>query len=106
MNCGLPLITCELRPRALEDLANLEMADRKAALKAIRTLGSLDLASLRHHKGLNWERLKGLFDRMTGKQLWSFRFGGGARALCILEANSIIVVATLEPDHSKAYRRH
>jgi len=44
-------------------------------------------------------------DRVTGKQLWSFRFGGGARALCILEADSLVIVATFEPDHSKAHRR-
>ena len=42
----------------------------------------------------------------TGKQLWSFRFGGGARALCVMEAHSVAVVAAFEPDHSKAYRNH
>jgi hypothetical protein len=94
-----------LRPRAVEDLARLPLEKRKAALKALRILCGLDMVGLCRHAGLNWERLEGLKDKVTGEQLWSFRFGAGARALCILEGNSLIIVATFEPDHSKAYRR-
>ena len=82
----------------------MALEHRKAALKALRILGNLDMVGLRSHTGLNWEKLEGLKDRTTGKQLWSFRFGRGARALCIQEQHSVIVVATFEPDHGKAYR--
>jgi hypothetical protein len=105
MTVSRPNITCQLRPKAVEDLAGLSLDKRKAALKALRILGSLDMVGLRQHVGLNWEPLEGLKDKVTGQQLWSFRFGIGARALCILEANSLIIVATFEPDHTKAYRR-
>ena len=81
MTDSRPLITCNLRPKAVEDLAGLALDDRKAALKAIRIISSLDLAGLHRHAGLNREKLEGLADRVTGKQMWSFRFGGGARAL-------------------------
>ena len=83
----------------------MALVHRKAALKALRIIGGLDLIGLRSHSGLNWEKLEGLRDRATGKQLWSFRFGRGARALCILEQHSVIIVAAFEPDHSKAYRQ-
>lgn len=101
-----PTITLHLRPQAETDLAGLERDNRKAALKALRIITSLDLVGLGRHAGLNWEKLEGLTDQATGKQLWSFRFGGGARALCVMEAHSVAVVAAFEPDHSKAYRNH
>ena len=99
-----PTITLDLRPKALDDLAGLQLDERKAALKAMRIIRSLDRVALGRHAGLNWESLDPLTERVTGKTLWSFRFGGGARALCIQEPQSVIVVVTFEPDHSKAYR--
>jgi hypothetical protein len=105
MTPSRPLITLDLRAKALEDLARLELEDRKAALKALRIIRGLDMVGLGHHAGLNWESLDPLTDKTTGKILWSFRFGSGARALCIKEPGSVIVVATFQPDHDKAYRR-
>ncbi len=63
------------------------------------------MVALGRHAGLNWESLDPLTDKTTGKLLWRFRFGGGARALCSKEPNSVIVVATFESDHDKACRR-
>jgi len=105
MTVARPTITVHLRPQAEADLVGLERENMRAALKALRIITSLDLVGLSRYAGLNWEKLEGLTDQATGKQLWSFRFGAGARALCVLEANSVIIVATFEPDHSKAYRR-
>ena len=104
MTATRPAVTLQLRPQAQADLAGLERENQKATLKAMRIITGLDLVGLGRHAGLSWEKLEGLSDQVTGKQLWSFRFGAGARALCVLEANSLIVVATFEPDHAKAYR--
>lgn len=99
-----PLMTVDLTPTARRDLLGLQEPLRRAALKALRIIRSLDQVGLQAHKGLNFEPLSGLVDPNTGKQLWSFRFGKGARAICTLEGGSLVVVATFESDHSKAYR--
>ncbi len=99
-----PLMTVELTPTARKDLLGLPEPLKRAALKALKTIRSLDQVGLQVHQGLNFEKLGGLVEPSTGKQLWSFRFGKSARAICTLEGGSLVLVATYEPDHGKAYR--
>jgi hypothetical protein len=89
---------------ARSDLVAMQAPQKRAALKAVKTIRSLDRIGLQTHPGLNFEKLAGLIEPRTGQQLYSFRFGKAARAICTLEGGSLVVVATFESDHDKAYR--
>ena len=99
-----PLMAVHLTEGAKADLVAMQSPQKRAALKAVATIRSLDRMGLQAHPGLNFEKLGGLVEPNTGKQLWSFRFGMGARAICTLDGGSLVVVATFQPDHDKAYR--
>lgn len=97
-------ITVTLRPKAKDDLRNLEDNEKAGALKALRLIRGMTLPQLQGHKGLNFEKLQHLEDAATGKALWSFRCTGGARAICVMEPGPTLDVVAFEPDHDKAYR--
>lgn len=99
-----PLMTIVLTPTAREDLTRLQEAQKRAALKALQTIQSLDWVGLWAHNGLNFEKLSGLIEPTTASQLYSFRFGKAARAICTIEDDSVVLVATFHTDHDKAYR--
>ena len=99
-----PLMAVRLTEVARADLRAMQPPQKRAALKAVATIRSLDRLGLQAHPGLNFEKLGGLVEPSTGKQLWSFRFGKGPRAICTLEEGVLVVVATFVTDHDKAYR--
>lgn len=99
-----PLMAVHLTESAKADLVAMQVPQKRAALKAVAIIRSLDRVGLQSHPGLNFEKLSGLVEPNTGQQLWSFRFGKGARAICTVDGGVLVVVATFQTDHDKAYR--
>src|SRR5690349_15495681 len=59
----------EIRPAFDEAVMAAELPVRKAAAKMLLTLQQLDLAQLWTHPGLNFEKLHGMIEPVTGEQL-------------------------------------
>lgn len=82
-----------------------ELPVRKAAAKVLQLLQSLDLPQLWNHHGLNFEKLHGMIEPVTGQQLYSIRVTGSARAVTCLLTGPTIVLVSLHVQHDKAYRK-
>ncbi len=95
----------EIRPSFDEAVMIAELPVRKAAAKVLLLLKSLDLPQLWRHPGLNFEKLHGMVEPITGQQLYSIRITGSARAITCLLIRSTIVLVSLHTQHDKAYRR-
>ncbi len=95
----------EIRPAFDEAVMAAELPIRKAAAKMLMLLQSLDLPQLWNHPGLNFEKLHGMIEPVTGQQLYSIRITGSARAITCLLTGPTIVLVSLHTQHDKAYRR-
>jgi len=82
-----------------------ELPVRKAAAKMLQLLESLDLPQLWKHSGLNFEKLHGMIEPITGEQLYSLRVTGSARSITCLLGGPTIVLISLHTQHDKAYKR-
>lgn len=95
----------EIRPDFDEAVMTAELPVRKAAAKTLQLLQSLDLSQLWKHPGLNFEKLHGMKEPVTGEQLYSLRVTGSARAVTCLLKGPTIVLISLHTQHDSAYRR-
>jgi len=82
-----------------------ELPIRKAAAKMLNLLQSLELVQLWKYPGLNFEKLHGMIEPLSGEQLYSIRVTGSARAITCLVNGPTIVLITLHTQHDNAYRR-
>jgi len=82
-----------------------ELPVRKAAAKMLVLLQALDLPELWKHPGLNFEKLHGMIEPTTGRQLYSLRVTGSARAIACLLNGPALVLVSLHVQHDKAYRK-
>jgi hypothetical protein len=95
----------EIRPAFDEAVMIAELPVRKASAKVLLLLQSLDLPQLWSHPGLNFEKLHGMVEPITGQQLYSIRITGSARAITCLLTGPTIVLVSLHTQHDTAYRR-
>ena len=95
----------EIRPAFDEAVMQAELPVRKAAAKMLLMLQSLDLVQLWNHPGMNFEKLHGMFEPVSGEQLYSLRVTGSARAVSCLLKGPTIVLVSLHTQHDNAYRR-
>lgn len=95
----------EIRPAFDEAVMAAEVPVRKAAAKMLVPLQSLDLADLWKHPALNFEKLHGMIEPTTGRQLYSLRVTGSSRAIACLLNGRTLVLVSLHVQHDKAYRR-
>jgi hypothetical protein len=98
-------VRVEIRPAFEEAVMGAELPVRKAAAKMLLTLQSLDLPQLWKHPGLNFEKLQGMIEPISGQQLYSLRVTGSARAVTCLLPGPTIVLVCLHTQHDLAYRR-
>ena len=94
----------EIRPAFDDAVMSSELPIRKAAAKTLLLLQSIDLKQLWVHPGLNFEKLHGMIEPITGEQLYSLRITGSARAITCLIKGPIIVLVSLHVQHDKANR--
>ena len=94
----------EIRPAFDEAVMAAEQPIRKVAAKILLLLQSLDLPQLWSHPGLNFEKLHGMVEPITGQQLYSIRITGSARAITCLLTGPTILLVSLHTQHDKAYR--
>jgi hypothetical protein len=97
-------VKIEIRPAFDDAVMSSELPIRKAAAKTLLLLQSIDLKQLWVHPGLNFEKLHGMIEPITGEQLYSIRITGSARAITCLIKGPIIVLVSLHVQHDKAYR--
>lgn len=95
----------EVRPAFDEAVTQAELPVRKAAAKMLLVLQSIDLVQLWNHPGLNFEKLHGMVEPVSGEQLYSLRVTGTARAVTCLLKGPTIVLISLHTQHDNAYRR-
>ncbi len=57
------------------------------------------------HPGLNFEKLHGMVEPVTGQQFYSLRVTLVDRAISCLLQGPTIVLVTLHTQHDKAYRK-
>jgi hypothetical protein len=68
-------------------------------------LWALNLVQLWQYPGLNFEKLHGMIEPVSGQQLYSIRVTGSARAVtCLIEGPTIVLIS-LHTQHDNAYRR-
>ncbi len=95
----------EIRPAFDAAVMSAELPIRKAAAKMLVLLQSLELPQLWSHPGLNFEKLHGMIEPITGQQLYSIRVTGSARAITCLLSGPTIVLISLHTQHDKAYHQ-
>lgn len=95
----------EIRPAFEEAVMAAELPVRKAAAKMLQLLQSLDLIQLWKYPGLNFEKLHGMVEPVTGEQLYSLRVTGSVRAVTCLLKGPTIVLISLHTQHDNAYKR-
>ena len=84
----------EVRPEFDKAVMAAELPIRKAVTKVFQQLRSLDLIQLWQYPGLNFEKLHGMIEPVTGQQLYSIRVSGSARAVtCLLEGPTIVLIS-------------
>lgn len=95
----------EIYPAFAEAVRSAELPVRKATVKTLRLLASLEFVQIWSYPGLNFEKISGMIEPHTGQQLYSLRITGSARALtCLLDGPTIVLVS-LHTQHDKAYKR-
>ena len=95
----------EIRPAFDAAVLASELPVRKAAAPLVRLLVTLDMPGLWSHTGLNFEKLHGLMDPLSGQQMYSLRVTGSARAITCLLSGPTIVLVSLYVQHDRAYRK-
>jgi hypothetical protein len=98
------LMRVEIRPAFDEAVMAAELQERKAAAKMLLLLQQLELPQLWTHPGLNFEKLHGMIEPLSGEQLYSLRVTRGTRAVACLLKGPVLVLVTLHTRHDKAYR--
>jgi len=98
-------VKIEIRPAFDAAVMSAELPIRKAAAKMLVLLQSLELPQLWSHPGLNFEKLHGMIEPITGQQLYSIRVTGSARAITCLLSGPTIVLISLHTQHDKAYHQ-
>lgn len=93
-----------MRPAVDEAVRVAERPLRLAAARMIVLLQSLDLPGVRIHRGLDFEKLHGMIEPVTGEQLYSLRVTRRARAITCIVSGPTLVLISLHPQHDKAYR--
>lgn len=94
----------EIRPAFDEAVMAAELQERKAAARMLLLLQQLDLPQLWTHPGLNFEKLHGMIEPLSGEQLYSLRVNRGAGAIACLLRGPVLVLVSLYTQHDKAYR--
>lgn len=97
-------VRVEIRPAFDEAVMAAELQERKAAGKLIILLQQLELPQLWSHPGLNFEKLHGMIEPLSGEQLYSLRVTRGTRAIACLLRRPVLVLVSLHTQHDKAYR--
>ncbi|MBN2429347.1 MAG: hypothetical protein JXK94_13515 [Deltaproteobacteria bacterium] len=95
----------EIRPAFDEAVMAAELPVRKATAKMLILLQALDLPELLKHPGLNFEKLHGMIEPTTGRQLYSLRVTGSSRAIACLLNGPTLVLVSLHVQHNKVCRR-
>jgi len=95
----------EIRPAFDAAVLTAELPVRKAAARLVRLLVTLDMPGLWSHPGLNFEKLHGMMDPLSGLQMYSLRVTGSARAITCLLSGPTIVLVSLHVQHDRAYRK-
>lgn len=95
----------EIRPAFDEAVMAAELPVRKASAKMLQLLQSLDLVQLWKYPGLNFEKLHGMIEPVSGEQMYSLRVTGSVRAVTCLLKGPAIVLISLHTQHDNAYRR-
>ena len=95
----------EIRPAFDETVMASDLRIRKAAAKMLQLLQNLDLPQLWSHSGLNFEKLHGMIEPVTGEQLYSLRVSGAVRAIACLCKGPTVILISLHVQHNKAYRK-
>ena len=94
----------EIRPAFDAAVMAAELQERKAAARMLLLLQQLDLPQLWTHLGLNFEKLHGMIEPISGEQLYSLRVNRGVRAIACLLRGPVLVLVSLHTQHDKAYR--
>ena len=76
-----------------------------ALKKVIAQLEQLPFPELARRKGIHLEKLTGLVDPLTGNALYSIRITLSARAVAVVDKDTLVLLA-IHTDHDKAYRRN
>ena len=97
-------VRVEIRPAFDEAVMAAELQERKAAAKLLILLQQLELPQLWSHPGLNFEKLYGMIEPLSGEQLYSLRVTRGTRAIACLLRGPVLVLVSLHTQHDKAYR--
>ncbi len=95
----------EVRPEFDKAVMAAELPVKKAVAKTLLLLRSLDLNQLWQYPGLNFEKLHGMVEPVSGEQLYSIRVTVSARAVTCLLQGPIIVLISLHTQHDNAYKR-
>ena len=95
----------EVRPEFDKAVIAAEIPIRKAVAKVFKLLRSLNMVQLWQYPGLNFEKLHGMIEPVSGQQLYSIRVTGSARAVTCLLDGSTIVLISLHTQHDNTYRR-
>jgi hypothetical protein len=95
----------EVRPEFDKAVMTAELPVRKAVAKVFHQLRALNLVQLWQYPGLNFEKLHGMIEPISGQQLYSIRVTGSARAVTCLIDGPTIVLISLHTQHDNAYRR-
>jgi len=98
-------VRIEVRPAFDEAVMASEAPIRKAAGKMLQLVQSLDLPQLWSHSGLHFEKLHGMIEPVTGKQLYSLRVNVAVRAITCFCPGPVLVFVSLHVQHDKAYRK-
>jgi hypothetical protein len=98
-------VRIEIRPAFDETVMASDLRIRKAAAKMLQLLQTLDLPQLWSHPGLNFEKLHGMIEPVTGEQLYSLRVSGSVRAIASLGNGPTVILISLHVQHDKAYRK-
>jgi hypothetical protein len=77
-------VKIEIRPAFDEAVMVAELPVRKAAAKMLQLLFSLDQQQLWMHHGLNFEKLHGMIEPVSGERLYSLRVTGSVRVIACL----------------------
>ncbi len=92
----------EVRPEFDKAVMAAELPVRKAVAKVFQQLRALNLVQLWQYPGLNFEKLHGMIEPISGQQLYSIRVTGSARAVtCLIEGPTIVLIC-LQTQHDNA----
>jgi hypothetical protein len=95
----------EIRPAFDRCFRQAEKPLQNAVRKMILQLLEKDVPQLMRHPGLNFEKIHGMLDPLSGRQIYSLRVTGSARAISCLISGPAIVLVSLHSRHDEAYSK-